>query len=144
MAERIIADSIKDHLIPQVSSLKTPKEMFDALTKLFEGKNINRKMTLRNQLKNVKIQNAETIQSYFARVSQIKEQLEAIDEELENAKIVMTTLNGLPRAWEYFIQGICAIKKLVKFSRLWEECSQEEARISTLEENMGRVNIKLS
>ena len=33
----------KDHLIPHVSSLKTPKEMFDSLTKLFEGKNINRK-----------------------------------------------------------------------------------------------------
>ena len=49
-AKRIIIDSIKDHLIPQVSSLNTPKEMFDSLTKLFEGKNINRKMTLRNQL----------------------------------------------------------------------------------------------
>ena len=40
MAKRIIADSIKDQLIPQVSSLKTPKSMFDSLTKLFEGKNI--------------------------------------------------------------------------------------------------------
>ena len=69
MKNRIIADSIKDHLIPQVSSLKTPKAMFDSLTKLFKGKNINKKMTLRNQLKNVKIQNAETIQSYFTRVS---------------------------------------------------------------------------
>ena len=38
MAKRIIADSIKDHLIPQVSSLKTPKEMFDALTKLLKGR----------------------------------------------------------------------------------------------------------
>ena len=65
MEKRIIADSIKYFLIPQVSSLKTPKDMFDALTKLFEGKNINRKMTLRNQLKNVKIQNAETIQYYL-------------------------------------------------------------------------------
>ena len=69
MDRRIIHDSIKDHLIPHVSSLKAPKEMFDALTKLFEGKNINQKMTLRNQLKNVKIYNAETIQSYFTRVS---------------------------------------------------------------------------
>ena len=43
MAKRIIADSIKDHLIPLVSSLKTPKAMFDALSKLFEGKNINRR-----------------------------------------------------------------------------------------------------
>ena len=58
-AKKIIVDSITDHLTPQVSSLKTPKEMFDFLTKLFEGKNINRKMTSRNQLKNVK--NVETI-----------------------------------------------------------------------------------
>ena len=54
-AKTIIVDSIKDHLIPHVSSLKTPKAIFDALTKLFKGKNINRKMTLRNLLKNVKI-----------------------------------------------------------------------------------------
>ena len=54
MEKRIITDSIMDHLIPQVSSLKTPKAMFDSLTKLFEGKNINQKMNLRNQLKNVK------------------------------------------------------------------------------------------
>ena len=41
MDKRIIADSIKDHPIPQVSSPKTPKEMFNAPTKFFEGKNIN-------------------------------------------------------------------------------------------------------
>src|SRR5713101_5752300 len=49
----------------------------------------------------------------------------------------MTTLNGLPRSWDSFIQGIYARKKLVKFSRLWEECSQEEARIAAREEKMG-------
>jgi len=68
-AKRIIVDSIKDHLIPHVSSLDTPKEMFEALTRLFEGKNINQKMTLRTQLKNVKMQKSETIHSYFTRVS---------------------------------------------------------------------------
>ena len=49
----------------------------------------------------------------------------------------MTTLNGLPRSWDSFIQGICARKKLVKFSRLWEEFSQEEAQIVAQEEKMG-------
>ena len=47
-AKRIIADYMKDHLIPHVPSFKTPKEVYDALTKMFEGKNIKRKMTLRN------------------------------------------------------------------------------------------------
>ena len=67
-AKKIIVDSIKDYLITQVSSLKTPKVMVDFLTKIFEEKNINQKMNLRNQSKNVKIHNAETIQSYFTRV----------------------------------------------------------------------------
>ena len=70
--------------------------MFDSLTRLFEGKNINRNMTLRNQLTNLKIQNAETIQSYFTRVSQIKEQLVTVEKEVENAEVVIATLNELP------------------------------------------------
>ena len=65
-------------------------------------------MTLRNQLKNVKIQNAKTIQSYFTRVSKIKEQLEAVEEEVKNAEV---TLNGLPGSWDSFIQGMCARRK---------------------------------
>jgi hypothetical protein len=78
--------------------------MMDVLSHLFEGKNINRKMTLRTQLKNVKMKNAETIQSYFTRVSQIKEKLEAIVDSVEEVEITitveitMTTLNGIPNS----------------------------------------------
>ena len=39
--KRIMVDSTKDHLFPQVSLKSTPDEMFDALTSMFEGKNIN-------------------------------------------------------------------------------------------------------
>ena len=34
-SKRIIAYSIKDHLIPQVSSKDTPKEMVDALSRMY-------------------------------------------------------------------------------------------------------------
>ena len=60
-------------------------------------------------MKNVK--NVETIQSYFTRVSQIKEQLKAVEEEVENAEVVITTLNGLPGSWDSIIQGMCARRK---------------------------------
>ena len=66
-------------------------------------------MTSRNQLKNVK--NEETIKSYFTRVSQIKEQFEAVEEEVDNAEVVITTLNGLLGSWDSFIQGMCARRK---------------------------------
>jgi hypothetical protein len=95
--KRIIADSIKDHLIPYVSSKKTPKEMFDALTRLYEGKNINRKMNLRTQLKNTRMQKGEMIQEYFSRISEFKEQLEAIGDTIDEDELIMTALNGLTR-----------------------------------------------
>ena len=77
-AHRIIVDSIKDHLIPQVSSNKTSKEMYDALSRMYEGRNINIKMNLRAQLKSTKMSHGESIQDYFTRVSQIKDRLEVI------------------------------------------------------------------
>jgi hypothetical protein len=45
----------------------------------------------------------------------------------------MTTLNGLTRPWDAFIQTICARTKKLKFDRLWEECIQEETRVANRE-----------
>ena len=49
-------------------------------------------MALRKQLKNVKIQNAE--------------QLETVEAEVENAEVVIAILNVLPGSWNSFMQGI--------------------------------------
>ena len=108
----------------------------DALTRLFEGNNINRRMTLRTQLKNMRMQNSKTIHSYFSRVNHIKEKIKSIGDTVNGEEMVMTTLNGLPRSWDAFIQGICSRRKLPKFNRLWEYCNQEEARTTAREEKM--------
>ena len=101
---RMIVDSIKDHFIPQVSSKKKPKKMYDALSRMYEGNNINRKMNLRAQLKSTKMSKGESIQDYFRRVSQFKEQLNSIRDSIDEDELVMTTLNGLTRPWDSFIK----------------------------------------
>ena len=71
--------------------------MFDALTRMYEGKNINWKMNLRTQLKNTKMQKGETNQDYFSRVSQFKEQLEAIGDNLDEDELLMVSQDlGMP------------------------------------------------
>jgi hypothetical protein len=45
----------------------------------------------------------------------------------------MTTLNGLTRPWDAFIQTICARTEKLKFDSLWEECIQEETRVAKQE-----------
>ena len=51
----------------------------------------------------------------------------------------MTTLNGLPRSWDSFIQEMCSRRKLISFKKVWEECTQEEAQLITREEKMGAI-----
>jgi hypothetical protein len=128
-AKIILIDSIKDHLIPNVSELNTAKEMFDSLTKLYEIKNTSGKLTLRHQLINVTMNKSEMIANFFTRISQIKDQLEAIGDPIEDDELVTSTLNGFPPSWGPFVQGICARRKLPKFDKLWEDFSQDESRL---------------
>ena len=72
--------------------------MFDSLTKLSKGKNINQKMALRKQVE--ESEDPECRDHAVIRVSQIKEQLEAA---MKNEKVVMATLNSLPGSWDSFI-----------------------------------------
>ena len=96
-------DYFRLHWISHVSSLKTPKDLtFDVMTNLYEGNNINKKMILRTQLKDVKMQTSESIQFYFTRISEIKEKLEAIGDNVEEEEVKITTLNGIPSSFKGF------------------------------------------
>jgi hypothetical protein len=121
-----------------VASKKTLKEMFDSLTIFYEGKNIYRKMNLRTQLKGTRMQKGETNQEYFSKISKFKEQIESIDDTIDEYKLIMTSLNGITRPWDAFIQNICVRKEKLHFDSLWEECVQEEARVANREELLSR------
>jgi hypothetical protein len=76
----IIVDSIKDHLIPYISHLDSSKKMYNTLTNLFSIRNIGQLMSLKNKLCDMKMNDDENITSYFVRISQLRYQLQAIEE----------------------------------------------------------------
>ena len=108
----IIVDSIKYHLIPQVSSMKAPNKKYDTLSRMYEGRNINRKMNLRAQLKGTKMSKGEYIQDYFIGVSQFKEKISVIGDTLDEDELIMTALNGITRPWDSCIHILCDRKKV--------------------------------
>jgi hypothetical protein len=129
-AKRIVSDSVKDHLIPHISELQTTRQMYEALNKLYESKDISRNLTLRNHLRNMKMDNSESVTSYRMRVSQIRDQLETTGDVISDKELVTTTLNGFPTFWIPFVQGVCARSKLPKFDKLWVDCTHEESRLA--------------
>jgi hypothetical protein len=62
-AMSIIMDSIKYHLIPYISHLDSSKKMYDALTNLFLVRNIVQVMSLKNELRDMKMNDDDNITS---------------------------------------------------------------------------------
>jgi hypothetical protein len=79
-AMSIIVDSIKYHLIPYISHLDSSKKMYDGLTNLFSVRNIGQIMSLKNELHDMKMNDDDSITSYSVRISQLRDQLQAIEE----------------------------------------------------------------
>jgi hypothetical protein len=132
-AMSIIVDSIKDHLISYISHLDSSKKMYNALTNLFSVRNIGQVMSLKNELCDMKMNDDDSITSYFVRISQLRDQLQAIEEIISEKELVNIVLNGFPKTWDAFVASMNTRKEYPTFKELWTYCAQEESRISAKE-----------
>ena len=125
----IIVEYIKDHLIPYISHLHLLKKMYDALTNLFSVRNIGQVMSLKNELRDMKMNDEDNITLYFVRISQLRYQLQAIEEIISETELVNIVLNGLPKTWDAFTANINTQKEYPTFEEIWTCCAQEESGI---------------
>jgi hypothetical protein len=78
----IIVDSIKDQLISYISHLDSSTKMYNALTNLFSVRNIGQVMSLKNEFHDTKMTKDDTIDLYFVMISQLRDQLQGIEEAI--------------------------------------------------------------
>jgi hypothetical protein len=123
-AMSIIVDSIKYHLIPYICHIDSSKKMYDALKNLFSVRNIGQVMSLKNEIRNMKMNDDDNITSYFVRISQLRYQLQAIEEITSEKELVNIVLNGLPKTWEAFSASMNTRKEYPTFEELLTCCSQ--------------------
>jgi hypothetical protein len=91
-ARKIIIYSMRDHLLPRFSNLKTTREMYEALKNMFESNNTLITLTWKGQLQNIKMTKADTVATFFMKISEIRDQLGAIGEIILDKELVLTTL----------------------------------------------------
>jgi putative lipoic acid-binding regulatory protein len=137
-AMTIIVDSVKDHLIPHISHLDSSKKMYDALTNLFSVRNIGQVMSLKNELRDMKMNDDDSITSYHVRISQLRDQIQAIEEIISEKELVNIILNGLPKTWDAFAASMNTRKEYPAFEELWTCCAQEESRINAKEKSQKK------
>ena len=106
-AMSIIVESIKDHLRPYISHLDSSKK--------------------------IKMNNDDNITSYLVRISELRDQLQAIEEIILEKELVNIVFNGLPKTWDAFAASMNTRKEYPTFEELWTCCAQEESRINAKE-----------
>jgi hypothetical protein len=125
----IIVEYIKYHMIPYISHLDSFKKMYDVLTNLFSMRNIGQVMSLKNELCDMKMNDDDSITSYLVKISQLRDQLQAIEEIISEKELVNIVLNGLPNTWDAFAASMNARKEYCKRNTMIK-ISHHSSRIS--------------
>jgi hypothetical protein len=105
-SQRIILDGVKDHLIPHLDKKKTTKEMWDACKNLFEMKNENQNMALKDKFHDMKMGKEESVSSYLTRVAQVRYEMAYVGEVISDLELVRIALKGFTKEWEVFIKCV--------------------------------------
>jgi hypothetical protein len=74
-ANRIIFDSVKDSIMPSMTSSMIAKDCMDTLVNLYERHAPTQKRTFKHKLKYLKMEKGELVASFCSRIAQIRDQL---------------------------------------------------------------------
>jgi hypothetical protein len=82
--------------------------MCEALKRLFQSKNENRKMVLRENLRETKMTGSNTMTSYLTWIRQVRDELATVGEIVDDLELVRTMLKGFIKECTLFIKGVVA------------------------------------
>jgi len=77
--------------------------MYDDLVGLYQNGNTSKKLHLKHQLQVVKMSSEDTILNYLMMITPIWDKIMAIDDKVEDVKLVNVVLRGIPRSSEPFV-----------------------------------------
>eukprot|EP00253_Pinus_taeda_P003752 PITA_03752 len=100
--------------------------MWTALTTLYQSTNESRKMVLKEQLKNIRMTNTESVVHYLGKVKQVSDDLTAIGEAIAPTELVRIVVAGLPKSWEVFGDVVTSRENLLNWDRFSNDCVQHE------------------
>eukprot|EP00253_Pinus_taeda_P004242 PITA_04242 len=127
--KKIIVDSIHKPLVAYIFDLETYKEMYERLVGIFKVNNANQILFFKNKLKDIKMDRGKSIQSYFMRITEIKNDLLSIGEITGDRELFLIALGGFTRDWDVFNTTILNNDRILRYEELLPRCTQEEIRM---------------
>ena len=67
---------------------------------------MNRKMILRDKLRDVWMTGSDKVTNYLMKTTQTRDELASIGEKVDDVELVNVSFNGFTKPWEPFVRGI--------------------------------------
>eukprot|EP00253_Pinus_taeda_P006996 PITA_06996 len=128
---RILLEGVKDHIVSSLHGKATPYLMWKSLTELFQSKSDQRKLALKDKLRNIKCEKGDSIPKYLTKFTQCRDELGSVGVTVDDEDLVSLALLGLPKSWHSYQDSVNGREKLPGWERLWSDLVQEEIRRST-------------
>eukprot|EP00253_Pinus_taeda_P021600 PITA_21600 len=75
---RILLEGAKDHIVSSLHGKATPYLMWKSLTESFQSKNDQRKLALKDKLRNIKCEKGDSIPKYLTKFTQCRDELGSV------------------------------------------------------------------
>ena len=64
---------------------------------------------------------SENVASYLSKITQVRDELGAVGENVDGSELVLTTLNGVIKPWTVFVEAIVARENKPSWDYLWDD-----------------------
>jgi len=89
-------EGIKDHIVSSLHGKASPYLMWKVLTDLFQSKSNQRKLALKDKLKNIKCEKGDSMPKYLTKFTQCRDELGSVGVTVDDEDLVsLAFLSGL-------------------------------------------------
>eukprot|EP00253_Pinus_taeda_P002957 PITA_02957 len=121
-------NGLKDHIVSSLHGKASPYLMWKALTDLFQSKSNQRKLVLKDKIRNIKAENGDNMPKYLTKFNQCRDELGSVGVTVDDEDLVSLALLGLPKSWHSYQDSVNGREKFPGWERLWSDLVQEEIR----------------
>ena len=112
---RILLEGVKDHIVSSLHDKASPFLTWKALTDLFQRKSDQRKLTLNDRLRNIKMENGDTMPKYLTKFIQCRDELGSVGVTVDDEDLVSLALLGLPKSWHSYQDSVNGQEKFPRW-----------------------------
>ena len=99
-------EGVKDHIVSSLHGKSSPFLIWKALTDLFQSKSDQRKLALKDKLRNIKMEKGDNMPKYLTKFTQCRDELGSVGVTVDDEDLVSLALLGLSKSWHSYQDSV--------------------------------------